>query len=332
MTIVKSAGLAGLLVLGAFAANAQTYWSPNANLNCGNYGDKNGAPTKITTPNGVTGYSCFIYGTLPWYAAGEIWSSSIRVSAPPTGAVAIFLTFVDENGLDTKLDHTYEGDSKVYSETSASQALFANQPLVVNILGAPADAPSYRNTASGPVSVLAYCPDADTCSQIQAQLIYSALPSHPWSLSVPVVWDWQTSHGWSSVGVDDGATNIVSFVVYNLANDLLAHTYKLNVYDSAGNLYSSGPIPSVAYLGSYANVLGNIVPSLPAGAFKLQLVGPDYSAFEALQFTGPSATNLISASEMVAPGAVTNKSGVNKGRRLVPSGQQLLPPHSSSDR
>lgn len=332
MKIVKSAGLTGLLVLGALAANAQTYWSTNANLNCGNYGDANGAPATVTIPGAVggTGYSCYLYGTLPWYAAGENWSSSIRVSAPPTAPVAIFLTFADQNGVDTALDHRYQGDSTVYNDTSASQALFPNQPLVVDILGAHADAPNYSHAADGPVTVLAYCPDADTCSQVQAQLIYSALPWKPWSLSVPVVWDWQTSHGWSSVGVDDGALNTVSFVVYNLANDSLAHTYKLNVFDSTGTLYSSGTVPSVAYLGSYANVLRNIIPSLPSDAFKLQLVASDYTAFEALQFHDVSATTLVAASEIVPPGAVTSNKVASRSKHPAPSGRQLLPPRSAT--
>jgi hypothetical protein len=329
MMSVKSACLAGLLLLGAFAANAQTYWSTDPNLNCGSYGDANGKPLALT----AGGYACYVYGTLPWYAAGAGWGSSIRVSAPPSAPVAIFLTFVDLNGADTQLDFRYAGDTTTTTDSSASQALYANQPMTVDILGLNSEAPNYRGTsANGPVVVLAECPDADTCSQVQAQLIYSALPSQPWSLSAPVVWDWQTMYGWSAVGIDDGLPNgnTVSFVVYNLATDKLAHTYKLNVYDSTGALFSSGTTPSVPYLASYANVLRNVVASLPSGVFKLQLLAPDYAAFEALQFHGPSGTTLVAASEIVTPQAITNATAIGKSRHPAPSGVQLMAPRSAA--
>lgn len=328
---VKSVWLAGLLVLGACAANAQTYWSTSSSLNCGSYGtDSNGTPLQIA--NG--GYVCYVYGTLPWYDSGGGWASSIRVSAPPSGAVGYFFDFSDVSGAAATLDFTYEGDSKVYSDTSASQALFANQPLEVDILGLSSQAPAYSVDAKGPVVVLAECPDANTCAQVQAQLIYSALPSQPWSLSAPVVWDWQTSFAWSAVGVDDSATNTdantkntVSFVIYNLDTvGMASQTYTLNVYDSTGKLAGSAITKPVPLYGSYADLLRNVISALPAGSFKLQVVGTAYSAFEALQFHGPSATTLVSASEVVPAGSSSTSSMAGRNRHPSPSALKLARP------
>lgn len=59
-----------------------------------------------------------------------------------------------------------------------------------------------------------YCPDATTCSNVLPQLIYSALPTYPWSLSVPIAWDDELSYQWSAVVDFDGGSNI-GLVVYN---------------------------------------------------------------------------------------------------------------------
>jgi hypothetical protein len=332
MMFVKSVCLAGLLVLGACAANAQTYWSTDSSLNCQGYGkDTNGTPLQIA--NG--GYVCYVYGTLPWYASGAGWGSSIRVSAPPSAPVAYFFDFSDVTGAAATLDFTYEGDTKVVSDTSASQALFANQPLEVDILGLSSQAPNYGATADGPVVVLAECPDANTCAQVQAQLIYSALPSQPWSLSAPVIWDWQTTFASSAVGVDDSATNTdantkntVSFVIYNLDTvGLASQTYTLNVYDSTGALAASAVTKPVPLYGSYGDVLRNVIPALPAGSFKLQVVGTAYHVFEALQFHGPSATTLVSAAETLpTTSAAASSSVAGRNRHPSPSALKMARP------
>jgi hypothetical protein len=337
---VKSLWVAGLLVLGACAANAQSYWSANSSLNCGAYygTDSKGTPLQLGSDAGAGagGYVCFVYGTLPWYASGAGWGSSIRVSAPPSAPVAFFFDFSDVNGADATLDFTYEGDTTVYNGTSASQALYANQPLELDILGLHSQAPKYGTTANGPVVVLAECPDANTCSQVQAQLIYSALPSQPWSLSAPVIFDWQTSFVWSAVGVDDSATNTntstkntVSFVIYNVDTvGLASHTYKINVYDSTGKLAGTGTTKSVPLYGSYADLLTSVVPKLPAGSFKVQVVGTTYLAFEALQFHGPSATTLVAAPEIVGTAAPATGSSVGgRNRHPSPSALRLALPH-----
>lgn len=326
MISVKSAYLAGLLVLAALTANAQTYWSTNAALNCGAYGiNAAGAPQPVTTPAGGTGYVCFVYGTLPWYDAGGGWGSSIRVAAPATAPIAVFLDFVDVNAQPSTLDFQYLGDSTILNGTTTGQALFANQPMEVDLLGLHTPASNGSSEAKGPVVVLAYCPDPDTCSQVQAQLIYSALPGNTWSLSAPVVFDSQTWTAWSSVGIDDGSTNQVSFVIYNLANDKLAHTYTLKVFDSAGNLHVTATTQSVAYLGSYADLLRNVTSNLPTGVFKLQMVASDYAAFEALQFRGATGTTMVSAWENIPAGAAV-AAAVTRGRHPAPTGRYLLPP------
>jgi hypothetical protein len=340
---VKSLLLTGLLVLGAFTASAQTYWSTNASLNCGSYGtDSLGTPLQLTSGPGAGGYVCYVYGTLPWYASGAGWGSTIRVSAPPTADVAYFFYFADVNGNDATLDFKYQGDSTVTSDTSASSALYANQPLQVDIYGLHSQAPNYGTTADGPVTVLVECPDSNTCQQAQAQLIYSALPSQPWSLSAPVIWDWQTSLAWSSVGVDDTATNTdpktkntVSFVIYNLdTTGKVSHTYTLNVYDSTGSLFSSGVTRAVPLYGSYADLVRNVVPNLPVGSFKLQVVSSgstNWTAFEALQFHGPSATTLVAAAESVPASTGATTSSV-AGRSRHPSPAAVPAMRSRADR
>lgn len=333
---VKFACLTGLLVLGALAANAQTYWSTNSATACGAYGDSNGAPTQLTTGPGAGGYVCWVYGTLPWYAAGASWGSSIRVAAPPTGAVNVNLYFTDQTGADTALDYQYKGSSTVYNDTGTTKALFANQPMEVDLLGLKAEAPTYSVTsATGPVVVYAECPDATTCQQLQAQLIYLALPSNSWALSAPVVWDSQTWTGWSSIGIDDGKLggDTVAFVVYNLADDQLAHTYTLNVYDSTGALYTTVTTPSVPYLGCKAWGVRDVVSNVPTGEFKLQLVAAatQYVAFEALQFHGPTATTLVSAWEnpVVSTGSASATAvSATPGSKLRAVARRRTPPSS----
>lgn len=325
----KSVWLTGLLILSAFTANAQTYWLTDPNLNCGAYGDSNGNPLQLDSGT----YVCYVYGTFPWYATGADWGrNSIRVSAPPSAPVAYFFDFSGVNGSDATLDFLYLGDSTVYSGTAASGSLYANQPMEVDILGLHSQAPAYLYPSNGPVVVLAECPDANTCSQVQAQLIYSALAAEPWSwwCSVPVVWDWQTSQGWSTVGIDNGSTDLVALVIYNLDTvGQATQTYTINVYDATGTLSATATTAPVPLYGSYANLLRDVMPSLPSGAFKLQVVGSAYTAFEALQFHGPSVTALVAASEVV-PAATASSSAIGRNRHPSPAALRMAPPRRSS--
>jgi hypothetical protein len=338
---LKSVWLAGLLVFGAGAVNAQQYWSTNSSLDCGaSYStDGNGTPLKLS--NG--GYVCLAVGTLPWYAAGNMWGSSIRVSAPHSAPVAYYLDFYDKDGNAATLDFLYQGDSASSSDVTASSALYADQPLQVDIYGLHSQAPNYGSEADGSVVVTVYCPDLATCQQAQAQLIYSALPSEPWSLSVPVVWDIQTSLAWSAVGVDDSKTNTdsatkntVSFAIYNLGitSSDTPYTYTLNVYDASGALSGQAVTPSIPRYGTYAALLSDLVPDLPSGPFKLQIVSPNsdaWTAFEVLQFHGPSATTLVSAWENLPTVTSTSatSSAFNRSRRLSPAARQMARPRAA---
>jgi hypothetical protein len=338
---LKSVWLAGLLVFGAGAVNAQQYWSTNASLDCGQYysTDGNGTPQKLD--NG--GYVCVAVGTLPWYAAGSMWRSTIRVSAPHSAPVAYYLDFFDKDGNDATLDFLYQGDSATTSDITASSALYADQPLQVDIYGLHSQAPNYGSEANGSVVVTVYCPDAATCEQAQAQLIYSALPSEPWALSVPVVWDIQTRLAWSAVGIDDSKTNTnadtkntVSFAIYNLGitTSNAPYTYTVNVYDGSGTLTGHAVTPSIPRYGTYAAVLTDLIPNLPTGPFKLQVVGPNsdaWSAVEVLQFHGPSATTLVSAWENLpaASSMSATSAAFNPNRRLSPAHRQMALPRAA---
>jgi len=207
---MKSCHLLGLIALAVAPLRAQSsqpvYWSAEK-PNCTSLGEE--APVSITDSSGnVLGYSCFVTGTFVWLAAGGIWGTSIRVSAPASGAIGLVYTFYATTGTTQSLDATLDGDPRsLQSGDELAFSVFANQPVEVELLGASNDTPSYGATAEGSIYVVFFCPDANTCSKVQPQLLYSALPTYPWSLSVPIAWDNQLSSQWSAVAIDDGNTN-----------------------------------------------------------------------------------------------------------------------------
>jgi hypothetical protein len=75
------------------------------------------------------------------------------------------------------------------------------------------------------------------------QLIYQQQPTHPWLATVPIAWDNAVWTQWSAEGVDDGVTNIVSFVVYNEGST--ATSFTIDIYDSTGTLVATGTTPSI---------------------------------------------------------------------------------------
>jgi hypothetical protein len=311
---------------------AQTYWSTDSKLNCGSYGqDAAGKPWQLS--NG--GYVCYAYGTLPWYAAGAGWTSTIRVSAPPTAPVAYIFSFTSASGAASTLDFRYQGDATIYHGTYATRgldsvqahanALYANQPLMFDVLGLNGEASTYKTGATGAVTVLAECPNATACDQVHAQLTFGSLPTQPWAMSIPAVWDTQTSEGWSAVGIDDGSANTMSFAIYNLdAAGESARSYTLNVYDATGALYSSASTPVVPLYGNYGAALRSAFSKLPTGALKLQVAGSAYSAFVALQFRGATATTLVAVSEQVGPRAST--ASALGASRLAMADEPTTPP------
>ena len=166
--------------------NGAQYWSTTV-PDCSSLGEN---AVIITNSAGATvGYSCYVSGTFLWLAAGGTWGSSIRVAAPASGAVGVDYTFFDTGGSNVNLDATIGSAVFPTSGNDVNFALNANQPSEVHLLGAQSDAPRYGNTQTGSVYAVFYCPDAITCSSVLPQLLYSFLPTKPWSLSVPIAWD-----------------------------------------------------------------------------------------------------------------------------------------------
>ena len=249
------------------------------------------------------GYSCYVSGTFVWLAAGGEWGTSIRVAAPGSAAVGVDYTFYDTNGNNLRLDTTFGDDSPRASGNEVSFALYANQPAEVVLLGATNNAPQYISTSTGSVYAVIYCPDATTCGNVLPQLLYSALPTMPWSLSVPISWDTELWTQWSAEGIDDGSTHRVSLAIYN--EDITATNYIVRVYDSTGALAGIGTTPSIPPLqllnngslgegGTFGALLSDVISTrLPSGVFKVVVDGGSkYSAVEVLQLNGPSATAL----------------------------------------
>jgi hypothetical protein len=280
----------------------------------------NQSPVAIKNAAGVTiGYSCFVSGTFAWLAAGAGWTTAIRVAAPASAPIGVDYSFYDTNGNPMSLDSTGIFDS---SGNDVNFALFDNQPSEVDLLGL-AGTNHVATTASGSVYAVFYCPDQDTCLNVLPQLIYSALPSIPWSLSVPIAWDSAVSATWSAVGIDDGGSHIVSFVVYN--EDTVATRFTISVYNSAGVFAGSGVTPVLLPLqdlgsgnlgegGTYGALLKNVVPNLPEGPFKVVVDGgPNgyLSAVVVLQFDGPSGTSLQVAYDS-APGSASSAAAAKR--------------------
>ena len=186
---IKSFYFLGLMALASATLHSQpttgaVYWSTNPQLDCSSLGET--SPVAITNSSGNTiGYSCYVSGTFVWLAAGGGWGTSIRVAAPASGAIGVDYSFYDPSGNNLNLDTTFGSGSSHTSSNDVNFALYVNQPAEVDLLGATSNAPNYSSTATGTVYAVFYCPDATTCGNVLPQLLYSALPTIPWSLSVP---------------------------------------------------------------------------------------------------------------------------------------------------
>jgi hypothetical protein len=320
---MKSLHVVGLITLAAAALNGQStnqpvYWSTSP-PNCSSL---NETPIPIADATGTTtiGYSCFVSGTFVWLAAGGIWSTAIRVAAPASGAVGVAYSFTDQQANKLSLDTTGSIQASGYD---VGFALFANQPAEIDLLGATSDSSTgYSNTATGSVYVAILCPDATTCSKVLPQLLYSALPTYPWSLSVPIAWDYALSTQWSAVGIEDGGAHRVSLVVDN--EDVTNISYNVHVYDHTGALVGSGTTPLIppgqnvgngvlGPGGTYGVLLSDLISTpLKADIFKILVDGgSSYSAVEMLQIDGPSATTLEVAYD-VAPTSTPSPAAVRR--------------------
>jgi hypothetical protein len=331
--------LLGLVALAAAALNSQpantpVYWS-TAPPDCSGLAGE--SPIAITNSSGtMIGYSCYVSGTFVWLAAGGGWSASIRVAAPASAAIGVDYTFYDASGNDLKLDAAIGGGSSIASVNDVNFALSANQPAEIGLLGATSTAPKYSSTATGSVYAVFYCPDAATCANVVPQLLYSALPATPWSLSVPISWDTELWTQWSSEGIDDGGARRVSLAIYN--EDTTAASYTVRVYDSTGSLAGMGMTPSIPPLrslgngsfgegGTYGTLLSDVIAArLPPGVLKILVDGgTKYSAVEVLQFNGPSAAALQVAYDS-APGSPS--SGASVRRRSVSRARVMSTPRT----
>jgi hypothetical protein len=337
----KSSCLFALIALAAVnpmkgqPTNGAVYWSTTA-PDCSDL-DEN--PVAITNASGTTiGYSCYVSGTFVWFAAGGGWGTTIRVAAPASAPVGVDYTFYDQNGNPLNLDTTVNNvSSSLASGNEVDFALSTDQPSEVELRGATSNAPSYSSTADGTVYAVFYCPDQITCLNVLPQLLYSALPMEPWSLSVPLAFDEAVWTQWSAVGVN-GPGQGMSLAIYN--EDEVPNTYKISVFDSNGNLVGSGTTPSIPtapYLGNgnygdggtYGVLLSNVVPNLPTGVLKVLVDGGIYySAIEVLQVNGQSATTLQVAYDS-SPGASANaalRRSVHRRLRAPSAPKPAFPP------
>jgi hypothetical protein len=297
---MRSLQLFGLTALVAVTLHGQVFYT-NPAPDCS---DVEGTVT-IYNSAGTTilGYSCYVAGTFVWFAAGgppsNTWSSAIRAAAPLSAPVEADIFYYDVNGNNLSVDTTLGPGGAVTSGNEVTVPLYANQPLEVDLLGATSNAPSYNVTETGSVYAEFYCPDETTCEYVSAQLLYSALPSIPWSLSVPLAWDNSLWPTYSAEGIDDGGSHRVSFVIYNQGET--ATEFTIYVYDGSGNLVGTGTTPSIPPYssttgqgGTYGALLSQVVTTkLPSGVFKVLFDGGtagEESSVEVLQFTGASAT------------------------------------------
>ena len=322
---LKSLQFFGIVALAAAALHAQpvsgpVYWSSDSNLDCS---DVEGPVTVTNSSGGTIGYSCYISGVFVWSTAGGEWNSVVRTAAPASNPVGVDLSFYDTNGNAQTLATTTSSGVLTGSGTSTGAttntddvnfALAVNQPAQVNLLNASQGGSGAQQTGSAYIYM--YCPDDVTCVLANAQLIYSALPTEPWSLSVPVSWDGlgSPSTQWSAEAIDDNNQNRVSLVVYN--ENTNSAQFNVDIYNTAGNLVATGTTPSIAGAnsttyegGTYGALLRDIpgiTKSLPSGTFKILVDGgaDNYSSVEVLQINGQSATTLQVAYD-VEPGTST---------------------------
>ena len=315
-------------VVYAQPTNGAVYWSATQ-PDCSTLSE---SPIAIKNAAGSTiGYSCYVSGTFLWLAAGGGWGTSIRVAAPASAPIGVDYTFYDPTGNSLSLDTTVNSaSSSLASGSEVSFALNADQPSEVELLGATGNGPRYNSLTTGSVYGVFYCPDATTCGNVLPQLIYSALPTQAWSLSVPIAFDGTAWTQWSAVGVN-GPGQSMSLAIYN--TDAANNTYKISVFDSTGKLVGSATTPSIpagqnlgngnyGQGGTYGVFLSQLVPGIPQGVLKVVVDGASLNSLvEVIQFNGPSATALQVAydSSPASPTkAAIRGSSINRWRAASP--------------
>ena len=276
------------------------WWTTDPALDCTSF---HSLAHEIALSSGGKGYACGVTGQFIWSAAGGGWRTSIRVSAPASGAVGVEYLFYDQDGKRVSLD-AQSGSARSSADT-LSLALNPNQASEVQLLGASGDAPQYGRTQTGSVYAVFFCPDAKTCATVVPQLVYSLAPIKPWLLSVPIAWDTSFSFlqpagsaaRWSATGVHND-TDLISFAIYNPS--VAPATYTVRVYDSTGTLVGQGVTPAIpggngvdGVGGTRGFLLTDVIPTaIPAGVAKVTLEGASPSSVVFLQFSGDSAVSL----------------------------------------
>src|SRR5437660_1288543 len=99
------------------------YWSTNPNLDCSS---AHALAIQVRLDSGGLGTSCLVSGTFPWLAAGGSWSTSLRVAAPASGAIAVNYGFW-QDGQRFTMDTTSGSGGVLTSTNVVSFALNANQ-------------------------------------------------------------------------------------------------------------------------------------------------------------------------------------------------------------
>jgi len=228
-------GLMTVAAAGLYGAPPTTgaqYWSTDPNLNCSS---AHALIIEVPLASGGMGFSCLVSGTFVWLAAGGGWNTSIRTTAPASGAIGVDFSFW-QGGQRISLDATSGNSSVPASGNVTNAVLNANQPSEIRLLGATGSGPQYETTQTGLVYAVFYCPDAATCAALVPQLVYSFAPAKPWSLSVPIAWDSVFSSfqpkgiglGWSTSGIND-ATHLVSLAICNQSR--FETTFTVRVFD-----------------------------------------------------------------------------------------------------
>ena len=287
--------LSGTALYALPPTNGPRYWSTDPNLDCSS---AHALAIQVRLDSGELGTSCLVSGTFVWLAAGGSWSTSLRVAAPASGAIAVNYGFW-QDAQRFSMDIASDSGGVPTSTNLASFALNANQPSETRLLGATGNGPQYATTTTGFVYAVFLCPDAATCAALVPQLLYSFAPIKPWSLSVPISWDSTFSSfqppgilpRWSATGIDD-ATHKISLVVCNQSRVDAAFTVR--VFDGNGTLVGQATTPSIPSAGTRGFLLKDVIRTpLPAGILKVTVDGgPNGSSAAFFQFDGDSATNL----------------------------------------
>jgi hypothetical protein len=291
-------GLIALTGMGLHASPPTTgakFWSTDPNLDCS---ATHALAIQVQLASGGLGTSCLVSGTFVWMVAGGAWSSSIRVAAPASGAIAVDYGFW-QDGRRISMDATSGNGAPTVSSNLVELVLSANQPSELRLLGATDSAPQYAATQTGFVYANIFCPDAATCANVVPQLVYSFSSIKPWSLAVPIAWDSGFSSfqppgilsRWSATGVQD-STHQISFAICNQFR--VPAVFSVQVFDANGSLIGQAATPSIPVATVQGFVLRDLIPTpLPPGVLKITVDGgPSLSSVAFFQFEGDSATNL----------------------------------------